>query len=71
MSFVSHSGLPLLLCVSLLLRITTTTSSATATGPQNRLLMLHSAVLVITVYTDLQLVSTSRMRSVMLTYIQC
>jgi len=32
-------------------------------------LMLHSAVLVITVYSNLQLVSTSRMRSVMLTYI--
>jgi len=31
--------------------------------------MLHSALLVITVYTNLQLVSTSRMRSVMLTYI--
>ena len=31
--------------------------------------MLHLAVLVITAYTNLQLVSTSRMHSVMLTYI--
>jgi len=31
--------------------------------------MLHLAVLVIMVYTNLQLVSTSKMHSVMLTYI--
>jgi len=31
--------------------------------------MLHQAVLVITLYTNLQLVSTSGMRSVMLTYV--